>query len=149
MSSPHSTGNTKALKHGACLGGHQTREYTSWAHMRTRCNNPEHVDFADYGGRGIRVCDRWKSFENFLADMGPRPPGTSIDRIDNNGSYEPGNCRWATQTEQRLNARNCRMLSFNGKTQTLTAWAREAGIPRTTLRKRLNRGVPLEQALRR
>jgi ribosomal protein L37E len=85
-----------------------SRTYTSWSSMRTRCNNPKTLNYAYYGGRGITVCPEWNDphgFTVFLADMGERPPGTSLDRIDNNGNYEPGNCRWATATEQRANSR--------------------------------------------
>lgn len=83
--------------------------YKTWCEMRARCNNPRNVSYANYGGRGISVCERWGSFENFIADMGERPSGLSIDRIDVNGNYEPNNCRWATDCQQARNTRRTKL----------------------------------------
>ena len=83
----------------------ETPGYNSWSNMRSRCNNPNNQDYSQYGGRGITCCDRWKRFANFLEDMGERPEGLTIDRIDVNGNYEPSNCCWATPKEQNSNKR--------------------------------------------
>ena len=93
------------LSHGHTSGGRHTPTYRSWYAMIQRCTNPRNHKYRDYGGRGISVCKRWRSFENFLADMGERPAGLTLDRRDNDGSYEPGNCRWATSHEQARNKR--------------------------------------------
>jgi hypothetical protein len=128
--------------------GHAARrsgEYHSWSGMISRCNNKNDDRYEEYGGRGIRVCMRWYSFANFLADMGPRGEGLTLDRIDVDGHYEPGNCRWATAQEQANNKRNVREL--NGERKTVEAWARVYGQPPARVRSRLSRGWDLLDAL--
>lgn len=112
-----------------------------WRDMNRRCSSSSRSDFAHYGGRGIKVCDRWReSFENFLADMGHRPsPKHSIDSIDNDGNYEPGNCRWATQKEQTRNFCRNRLITARGKTQCQAAWAEELGVSSVLINQRLDK----------
>lgn len=126
-------------------GKTRTRVYTSWQGMKDRCYNHTSKAYANYGGRGITVCERWMTFQNFYADMGDPPPGRSLDRIDNSKGYSPKNCRWATRKEQNTNQRSNVLIEFDGRTQTLSEWAKEKGIHRVTLRSRLNRGVPVER----
>jgi hypothetical protein len=117
-----------------------TTTHTIWHGIIQRCLSQTHHAYPDYGGRGIGVCARWQeSFSNFLADMGERPPGMSIDRIDNDGNYEPGNCRWATRTEQASNTRRSRKLTHGGETMTMSGWSRRIGISPSTLSERLTR----------
>lgn len=114
--------------------------YRTWIAMRSRCNHPKNVAYKNYGGRGIKVCERWNnSFENFYADMGDRPLGIGIDRIDNNGNYEPGNCKWSNPKEQNNNRRDNAVFTYQGRTQTLTQWADEYGLDNKFLWHRINR----------
>ncbi len=124
-----------------------TRTYKIWKNMRYRCNNPRFIKYAYYGGRGIKVCSRWDSFENFLKDMGECPDGLSIERIDPNGDYSPENCRWATLLEQHNNTRSNRFLTFQGKTQTMAQWCRELGVSYDLVCDRLSRDWSVEDAL--
>lgn len=119
-------------------GWSKTTEYRIWRGMFERCYNKNKERYPNYGGRGIVVCERWNDFRNFIADMGLRPsPQYSIDRINNDGNYEPGNCRWADAITQTNNARSNRMFTHNGETLSIAQWARRAGIARTTMVMRL------------
>ena len=118
-----------------------------WVSMRQRCENPNDPAYGNYGGRGIKVCKRWSKFEDFLADVSPRPEGTSLDRIDVNGHYEPGNCRWATKKQQSRNRRDNRVLTIRGKSQTIAEWAEETGKMPGTISIRLSRGWSEEDAV--
>lgn len=123
-------------------------EYNTWKNIRQRCGNPKHAKFAYYGGRGIKVCERWASFELFLLDMGARPEGSpTIERLDYNKGYEPGNCKWATWTEQQNNKRNSLNLTLGERTQTVSDWARELGFSEWCIRSRLKMGWSIERAL--
>lgn len=121
--------------------------YSTWVRMWQRCTNPKNERWASYGGRGISVCERWLKFENFLADMGKKPKERSIDRINNDLGYSPDNCRWATSDEQMNNTSRVRLLTAHGKTQSLTQWAKELGIPYMTIVKRADGGLPIERII--
>ena len=133
-----------ATKHGAS----EAPEYNVWRNMLRRCLNPKSSFFKHYGGRGISVCERWRNSPSaFFEDMGPRPYGTSIERIDNDGNYEPGNCRWATTKEQSRNRRCNINIEFNGRTCNLADWAFELKVPYRLLRDRLVKcGMGVEEA---
>ena len=138
------------LKHGKCKRSEQTpSEYGIWASMRTRCMNAKSAAYKYYGGRGIKVCERWDDFANFYADMGPRPSlEHTLDRYpDNNGNYEPGNCRWGTDEQQRNNKRNTRWLELDGVKKTAGQWAPLVGIPERTIRGRIQQGWSDRDAL--
>ena len=113
--------------------------YRSWYAMIQRSTNPNNARYPSYGGRGIGVCERWLKFENFLADMGERPEGMTIERVDNDGHYEPRNCQWATRFEQDSNKSTNVKITFEGETLTLSEWSRRTGIHKMTLRNRLRR----------
>jgi len=134
------------VTHGHSPRGKPTRTYICWAHIKARCFNPKDHHFPIYGGRGIAVCERWLNFENFLADMGEKPQGMTIERIDNNKDYEPGNCRWATTKEQNRNKRNNRIVTVRGVTGCLAALSEKFGVSTAIVRDRLNYGWGAESA---
>lgn len=128
-----------ARRHGHAINRKPSATYNSWVSMHQRCGNPKDPSYKDYGATGITICDRWKSFDNFLTDMGERPDGTSLDRYPNQrGNYEPSNCRWATPGEQLRNTRRTRMVTHNGTTMCASDWADRLGMPRHRLYARLN-----------
>lgn len=122
--------------------------WLSWKGMIARCCNPNDPEFANYGGRGITVCERWRNdFKAFLDDMGDRPEGKTLDRKDNNAGYSPENCRWATPKEQGRNTRCSRLITWNGRTQCVVEWAEEIGISPPRVYQRLEAGWTVERAL--
>jgi len=125
-------------------------EYKAWSNMKARCYNKNNKAFKDYGGRGIKVCDRWlESFENFLVDLGRKPTKkNSIDRIENNGDYEPDNCRWADRRTQNMNRRNSKNITLDGVTKPLIDWLKEFGLSRGGFMGRINKGWSTEKALK-
>lgn len=123
----------------------KSRTYEIWAGMRKRCENPRSTKYLIYGARGIKVCERWKDFANFLKDMGEAPLDRSIDRIDNDGDYTPANCRWATTKEQANNKSNSRFVTWRGETRTITEWAAKLGLNSGSLISRLQRGWDIER----
>lgn len=136
------------LRRNTTHGKSHLVEYSIWAAMIQRCTNPRDKEYPLYGGRGIGVCERWlTNFEAFFEDMGIRSPDGELDRINNDRSYEPGNCRWASRRQQALNTRANRLLSYNGKTQTMLEWATTAGLNYQTLSTRLNLGWSVARAL--
>ena len=160
-------GTTREVSGSALRGGHSTScgrcrpkagpvkhgmtgtpLYRKWLSMIGRCTLPSQAGYSRYGGRGIEVCARWREFENFAADMSDSfVPGLTLDRIDSDGNYEPGNCRWVTQKQQMLNTSRNRVLTWSGKSQTVAEWAEELGLNRTTLNVRLHRGWSVARAL--
>jgi hypothetical protein len=134
----------RITKHGLYMSS----EYRTWASMKMRCLNPKTLGYARYGGRGIKICDRWLDFTKFIADMGRKPSlRHSLDRINNDGDYEPSNCRWATPKEQAFNRGNNRLVTAFGITLPMTAWAERQGLGYSALRGRLETGLTPEEAL--
>lgn len=122
--------------------------YSIWKDMRARCCIPTNHAYKYYGGRGIKVCARWKVFRHFIADIPPRPtPRHTLDRVNNNGNYEPSNCRWATRKEQSSNMRSNHYVEFNGERRTISQWAEHLRMGRSAILKRIQKGWDLSDAL--
>jgi hypothetical protein len=139
----------RLTKHGHNNVGKTTKTYRAWQAMKSRCYNQKVACYDRYGGRGIRVCDRWlESFENFLSDMGECPPGLSLDRLDNSGNYEPENCEWRSRVDQTNNRRSNVYIEWQGKKMTLADAARFVGLPYYVVRSRISdHGWSSEKAL--
>ena len=137
------------LRHGHARRstGFGDATYRCWRNMKARCRNPRDPAYERYGAKGVYVCERWNSFDNFLSDMGEKPEGMTIERIDGTKGYEPGNCKWATMREQNRNKRSNHVLTAHGKTMILSDWADLVKIGRFTIAGRLKHGWSVERAL--
>lgn len=124
-----------------------TGAYKSWRAMKTRCTNLNTPSYKNYGERGITICDRWLNFENFYEDMGDRPEGKTLERIDNSKGYSRENCKWASKKEQNRNTRQVKLLTYEGETLCMKEWAEKLSIPYSTLQDRIRRGWNVERAL--
>lgn len=133
--------------HGHTANHTTSATWRSWCSMMQRCGESRPKFFKHYKGKGITVCDRWLSFNNFLSDMGERPPNTTLDRIDNSKGYEPANCRWENHTHQANNRTNNLHITFDGITKTLAQWSRIVGVRYGTLHSRLYRGWDIKRSL--
>lgn len=141
-------GDQRRVEYNTTHGHSGTPTYRSWQHMMERCYDEDSKNWHRYGGRGITVCDRWRnSFENFLEDMGIKPSGTTIDRINNDGNYGPENCRWADKWQQAWNTSQNKRITYNGESKCLHEWAFIYDVSFTTLRTRLGRGWTMDQAV--
>ncbi len=140
--------NQYSMKHGYASIESESKAYIAWCGMRQRCTNHKNKRYRDYGGRGITVCKRWQEFVNFLEDMGEPPTDKhQIERIDNDKGYNKSNCCWATPKQNCRNRRNNRMISFNGITQCMSAWADKTGLHRNIIAWRLDNGWSIKRAL--
>lgn len=129
---------------------HQNKLYQVWCQIKGRCLNPSNQAYKNYGGRGVTLCERWLEFDNFLADMGERPTGMTLERVDNNKGYSPDNCRWASRAEQNRNTRKNRLFTIDGQTKIFAEWIRESGLKPSTVSQRFYvYKWPLERALGR
>ena len=137
----------KTSREHAKHGMHDSAEYHTWEGMIQRCTNPNTIGWPNYGGRGISVCERWLDFKNFYSDMGQKPKGYTIERIDNNGPYSPENCRWATTREQSLNQRRSTYFTIGGVTAHISEWGAKIGITPNLIRARLRNGWSEKAAL--
>lgn len=137
----------KAKHHNHKHGMSHKPLYRIWTSMKQRCLNPNDHAYKNYGGRGIKVCQRWLDFQNFYQDMNNRPYRGTLERIDNNGNYEPSNVRWATYKEQGSNRRNNNLIKFNGTAKVAAEWANIVHISHQTIKTRLRKGWPIEKAL--
>lgn len=132
----------RATTHGKT----RTPSHITWTNMLQRCQDPNKSNYRYYGGRGIKVCDRWLDFENFYEDMGDRPKDKTLDRKDNDGDYSPENCKWSTKKEQSLNTSQVHLIEFNGIADSISGWGRRLGISSSCMWHRLKR-LPLDRAL--
>lgn len=138
------------LRHGGAINGMHTPIYKTWCHLRDRCFNKNNKSYPNYGGRGITVCERWlgrDGFIHFAKDMGPRPVGTTIDRKNNDGNYEPSNCRWATKVQQMNNMRTNVFVEYLGESKTLAQWEKELGLSQDLIGARMLRGMSAKEAI--
>lgn len=138
----------RSTKHGFAQSRNLHPLYATWQNMRSRCENPKNKRWPNYGGRGIRVCENWTQFDKFLQDVGPRPSKKhSLDRIDNDGDYEPGNVRWATTTEQARNKSSSKIYEWAGMSMCLSEWCERADMPVSTVRARIKANWPFVTAI--
>ena len=144
---PNSLANLGQTTHGHCTDG-LSPTYNSWRKMIERCNNPKDISYKNYGAKGIRVCSGWATFGGFLKDMGDRPLGFTLDRVDSNGDYNKSNCRWADKITQANNCSTNRLVTVNGVTKTMSEWSAITGVKVGTIWQRLKRKVPPEKAIK-